>query len=70
MSTKELLYTMIDELTEQQMIQLISFINSHKKKGKTAASMKGVLYDYANADFFRQEDGAWERAVKQKYDNT
>lgn len=66
MSTKELLYTMIDGLTEQQMLELINFLNSRTKHGKSAASVMGILSDYANASLIPQEDGAWERAAKQK----
>ncbi len=69
MSTKELLYTMIDELTEQQCLELIHYLDSRKKRRKTAASVKGILSDYADPNLISQEDGAWERAVKRNYEN-
>lgn len=70
MSTKELLYTMIDGLTEKQMLELINFLNGRKRSGKTAASVMGILSDYADKGLIPYEDGAWEKAVKQNYENT
>ncbi len=69
MSTKERLYTMIDNLTEQQMQEVINYIDSRKKHGKTATSVMGILSDYANPDLIPLEEKAWERAVK-NHENT
>lgn len=70
MSTKEQLYTMIDQLTEQQMLELIDFLGSRKSHGKTAASVMGILSDYADPELIPLEENAWEKAVKQNYENT
>lgn len=70
MSTRERLYTIIDSLDEQQMQELIDFLNSRKRHGKTAASVKGILSHYANPDLIPLEENAWERAAKQNYENT
>lgn len=67
MSTKELLYTKIDGLTEQQMLELIDFLDSRKKRGKSVESVMGILSDYADESLVPQEEGAWERAVKANY---
>lgn len=70
MSTKELLYTMIDGLTEQQMLEIIDFLDSQKKRSRSAASVSGILSEYADVNLIQQEDGAWERSIKQNYENT
>lgn len=69
MSTKELLYTKIDGLTEQQMLELIDFLDSRKKRGKPASEVIGILSEYADESLIPQEEGAWERAVKANYEN-
>lgn len=69
MSTKELLYSMIDSLTEQQMLELIDFMTDRKKQGISAASVMGSLANYADINLLPQEDKAWERAAKQNYEN-
>ncbi len=70
MSTRERLYNIIDSLDEQQMQELIDFLNSRKRGGKPAASVKGILSRYANPDLIPLEENAWERAAKQNYENT
>lgn len=70
MSTKEILYTMIDDLNEQQMLELIKLLNARKKSGKAASSVMGTLSNYADKKLIPQEDRAWERAAKQNYENT
>ncbi len=70
MSTKELLYTMIEDLDERQMLEIIGFINSRKKKGRSAASVAGILSKYANPDLVPLEEGAWERAAIKKHENS
>ncbi|MCM1168043.1 MAG: hypothetical protein NC401_18830 [Ruminococcus sp.] len=69
MSTKERLYTLIEELDERQMLEIIGFITSRKKKGRSAASVVGILSEYANPDLVPLEKGAWERAAIQKHEN-
>ncbi len=73
MSTKELLYTMIDELTEQQMqglIMLLSGKENSKSYRDEVSSAMGSLAEYANPDLIPLEKGAWEIAVKAKYEET
>lgn len=64
MSTKEQLYTMIDSMTEQQMQELIRFLDGHNKKcGNASGDVKGILSAYADPSLVPQEEGAWERNV-------
>ncbi len=73
MSTKELLYTMIDELTEQQMqglIMLLSGKENSKSYRDEVSSAMGRLAEYANPDLIPLEKDAWEIAVKAKYEET
>lgn len=70
MSTKEMLYTMIDELTERQMLELIDFMKSRKKKGKPAAAVMGALAEYADSSLIPLEEKSWEEAVKKNYENS
>ncbi len=69
MSTKELLYSIIDELTEQQLLELICYLDSRKKRGKTVASVMGALSKYADPSLIQQEEGAWEREAARNYEN-
>lgn len=72
MSTKELLYTMIDELTEQQMqglIMLLSGKSSPQSYRDDVYSVMGSLHEYANPDLIPLEKDAWEMEVKSKYEN-
>lgn len=70
MSTKERLYSMINRLTEQQMLELIDYITDKEKQGRSAASVMGSLAEYADINLIPQESKAWERAAKQNYENT
>lgn len=72
MSTKELLYTMIDKLTEQQMQDLIMLLSdkvSQKTYHDEVYSIMGGLNEYANLDLVPLEKDAWEIEVKSKYEN-
>lgn len=72
MSTKELLYAMIDRLTEEQMQGLIMLL-SGKVSSQTyhdeVYSVMGGLSEYANPDLIPLEKDAWEIEVKAKYEN-
>ncbi len=70
MSTRERLHAIIDSLTELQMQELICFLEGQKKEGKTAASVMGILSDYADPDLIPLEEKAWERTVSENYENT
>ncbi len=73
MSTKELLYTMIDRLTEQQMqglIMLLSGKENPKSYRDEVYGAMGGLAEYANPDLIPLEKDAWEMEVKAKYEDT
>lgn len=75
MSTRELLYTMIDGLTEQQMQGLIMLLSGKENKSDPKSyrdevySVMGGLSEYANPDLIPLEKDAWEMEVKAKYEN-
>ena len=76
MSTKELLYTIIDGLTEQQMQGLIMLLRGKETEKPSESyrdevySVMGGLSKYANPDLIPLEQDAWEMEVKAKYENT
>ena len=68
MSTKEMAYSMIDTLTEEQLQEVIAFLKGYKKKTASVESVRGILSEYANPDLIAQEESAWERAVVENYE--
>ena len=68
MSTKEMAYSMIDTLTEEQLQEVIVFLKGYKKKTASVESVRGILSEYANPDLIAQEESAWERTVVENYE--
>lgn len=70
MSTREIVVSMLDNLTEEQLQGLILFIKNYEKKDETTAeSVRGILSGYADKNLIDKEKGAWERAVLEKYED-
>ncbi len=70
MSTRELAHSMIDKMTEEQLKGFIMLISGTALTTPTAKPLRGSLSKYANPELISQEEGAWERAVQEKYENT
>lgn len=73
MSTKEKVHSMVDSLNEEQIralfVILDGMIHEEKPKAKkTAASIRGILHEYANPDLipFENEE-AWAEAAVERY---
>ena len=70
MSTREMIVSMLDTLTEEQLQGIILFIKNYEKKDETTAeSVRGILSGYANKNLIDKEKEAWEEAVIEKYEN-
>ena len=72
MSTKELLYSMIDKLTEQQMQELITLLSENNPQNTYRDEVYGVmgaLKEYADPRLIPLENDAWEKEVKARYEN-
>ena len=72
MSTKERLHLMIDDMTEEQanaLFIVLGVSNSANSGGDDVDAVMGILHDAANPDLIPLEEGAWGRAVAEKYGN-
>ncbi|MBR1529516.1 MAG: hypothetical protein IJ642_09480 [Oscillospiraceae bacterium] len=72
MSTREIAYSMIDHLDEEQLNALIVILRGMTKeeppkKKKSAASLCGIFHDVANPDLIPLEKTAWEQAAVEKH---
>ncbi len=67
MSTKEIAYSIIDTLTEEQLQELLLFLKGYKKEKTSVESVRGILSEYANVDLISQEESAWERVAAENY---
>ena len=72
MSTKEKVHSMVDSLNEEQIralfVILDGMIHEEKPKAKkTAASIRGILHEYANPDLIPFEKDAWPEAAVEKH---
>lgn len=71
MGTREILYSMIDGLSEQQMQGLIMLLsNGDIQMKKNKKSARGIFSDCANPDLIPLEEGAWERTVAETYEDS
>ena len=70
MSIREIAYSMIDSLDEEQLNQVIVFIQNLPEKSKakkpTVESLCGVLHEYAKPGLRNLEEGAWERDIVER----
>lgn len=69
MSNREQVHTMVDEMSEEQLEELVTMIKRISHKRKTAKSLRGALSKYAKPELIPSEEGAWERAVTENYEN-
>ncbi len=70
MTAREVLHSIIDNMTEQQVQNLLMQIGSEKDSCVSTDILKGALSEYANPELVSEEHGAWERAVVKSYENT
>lgn len=72
MSTKELAYSILDSLSEEQLkgfIMLFSESNPADSSKPKAETLKGALSEYANPDLIPLEKEAWANAAEEKHKN-
>jgi len=72
MSTREIAYSMIDNLDEEQLNALVVILrgmmkDTPPKEKKSAASLCGIFHDVANPDLIPLEKTAWEQAAVEKH---
>lgn len=70
MSTRELVHTLVDELSEEQLRGLVLLLQNQPRKETSLEEVQGILSAYANPDLIPLEETAWESAVKEKYENS
>lgn len=70
MSTRELVHTLVDGLSEEQLRGLVLLLQNQPRKETTLEEVQGILSAYANPDLIPLEETAWESAVKEKYENS
>ncbi|MDD7294737.1 MAG: hypothetical protein PUG85_04905 [Oscillospiraceae bacterium] len=70
MSTRELVHTLVDGLSEEQLRGLVLLLQNQPRKETTLEEVQGILSAYANPDLISLEETAWESAVKEKYENS
>ena len=71
MSTREIIVSMLDSLTEEQLQGLMMLLKGYVKKQEETEvdSVRGILSKYANPDLVPLEKEAWERVVVENYEN-
>lgn len=71
MSTREIIVSMLDSLTEEQLQGLMMLLKGYVKKQEEIEvdSVRGILSKYANPDLVPLEKEAWERTVVKNYEN-
>ena len=68
MSTRELVHTLVDGLSEEQLRGLVLLLQNQPRKETTLEEVQGILSAYANPDLIPLEETAWESAVKEKFE--
>ena len=68
MSTKEMAYSIIDTLTEEQLEELMVFLKGYSKKTTSVDSVFGILSGRSNGDYISQEKSVWEKVAAEKYE--
>ena len=72
MSTKERLHIMIDDMTEEQanaLFIVLGVANDTDNESDDVDAVRVILHNCANPDLIPLEEGAWERAVAERYGN-
>lgn len=67
MSTRELAYSVIDGLTDEELEAFIILFGKGRVKPIQKKSARGAWSSAANPDLIPLEEGAWERAVMERY---
>ncbi len=70
MSTRELVHTLVDGLSEEQLRGLVLLLQNQPRKETSLEEVQGILSAYANPDLIPLEETAWESAMKEKYENS
>lgn len=70
MSTKELAYSILDSLSEEQLKGFIMLFSGSGETRPKAGTLKGALSEYANPDLIPLEKEAWANAAAEKYKNS
>ena len=68
MSTKEMAYSIIDTLTEEQLEELMVFLKGYSKKTTSVDSVFGILSGRSNGDYISQEKSVWEKVAADNYE--
>ena len=69
---QKVIITVVDELVDEHgntIMKLNRAIKDPEELAKKADELMGILSEYANPELAKQEEGAWERAVVEKYGN-
>lgn len=72
MSTKEKVHTIVDRLSEEQLnalLVILGSVDNSDSDDNDVDAVRGILHDCANPDLIPLEEGAWERAVAERYGN-
>ncbi len=74
MSTRELVHTMIDQLSDEQLQALAVILGYTTQKETesqpTPSSVRGIFSNCADAECVPLEKEAWERAVVKKHEDS
>jgi len=68
MSTRDLVHTLVDGLSEEQLRGLVLLLQNQPRKETSLEEVQGILSAYANPDLIPLEETAWESAVKEKFE--
>ena len=72
MSTKERVHTIVDRLSEEQLnalLVILGSVDNSDNNDNDVDAVMGILHDAANPDLIPLEEGAWGRAVAERYGN-
>lgn len=67
MSTRELAYSVLDELTDEELEAFIVLFGKDRKQSAEKKSARGAWNSAANPDLIPLEEGAWERDIMERY---
>lgn len=76
MGTRERVYKLIDTLDEEKLKALLLLFDNNNdnnieiKSDNQVEELMGIFSDYANPELIPLEEGAWERAVVEKHENS
>jgi len=70
MSTTQMLYDVITEMTEEEKRALLLILRTprqKKQREEDVDAVMGILHNYANPDLIPLEKTAWEQAAVEKH---